>query len=96
MVFTVLCLSQLGQALAVRSDERTLAELGLFTNPQLLGAVVLTTALQLAVVYLPWCNGVFKTAPLSAPELFLALGLSSVVFAAVEAQKLLRLALARK
>ena len=96
IVFTVLCLSQLGQALAVRSEERTLAELGLFTNPQLLGAVALTTALQLAVIYLPWCNGVFKTAPLSAPELLLALGLSSVVFAAVETQKLLRRAPARK
>ncbi len=90
IVFTVLCLSQLAQALAIRSERRTLWELGLFTNPQLLYAVILTAGLQLAVVYLPLANRVFRTAPLSLKELALALGLSAVVFLAVEGQKLLR------
>ncbi|MDD2804606.1 MAG: cation-translocating P-type ATPase [Elusimicrobiales bacterium] len=90
IVFTVLCLSQLGQALAIRSETRSLWALGLFTNKALLCAVGLTVGLQLLVIYLPWLNRLFRTAPLSAVELALALGLSCVVFLAVEAEKLAR------
>ncbi|MBI4351625.1 MAG: cation-translocating P-type ATPase [Elusimicrobia bacterium] len=90
IVFTVLCLSQLGQALAIRSEKRPLWELGLFTNGPLLYSVALTVGLQLLVIYLPWCNRIFSTAPLSPKELALALGLSCVVYLAVEAEKLAR------
>lgn len=90
IVFTVLCLSQLGQALAIRSEKRLLAELGLFTNRPLLYAVGITVGLQLAVIYTPWLNRLFRTSPLSPGELALALALSSVVFFAVEAEKLAR------
>ncbi len=95
MVFTVLCLSQLGQALAIRSEKRTLWELGPLTNGALLGAVALTVALQLCVIYIPVCNRLFGTAPLAPGELALALALSAVVYGALEAEKLLRRA-ARK
>jgi len=90
IVFTVLCLSQLGQALAIRSEKRLLWELGLFTNRPLLYAVGVTIGLQLAVIYTPWLNRLFRTSPLSPAELALALALSSVVFFAVEAEKLAR------
>jgi Ca2+-transporting ATPase len=90
IVFTVLCLSQLGQALAIRSEKRTLWELGLLSNRPLLGAVCLTAGLQGLVIYTPWLNGLFRTSPLSAAELALALALSAVVFLAVEAEKLVR------
>ena len=89
MVFTVLCLSQLGQALAIRSEKRTLWELGLLTNGPLLGSVALTVALQLAVIYFPPCNRLFTTAPLTLKELALTLALSSAVYCALEAEKLL-------
>jgi Ca2+-transporting ATPase len=87
MVFTVLTLSQLGHALAVRSERESLFSLGLGSNLPLLGAVLLTVALQLAVIYLPWLNGIFRTAPLSAGELLACFVLSSVVFVAVEVEK---------
>jgi Ca2+-transporting ATPase len=90
IVFTVLCLSQLGQAMAIRSEKRLLFELGLFTNRPLVYAVGLTVCLQLLVIYTPWLNKLFRTSPLSAGELVLALVLSSVVFIAVEAEKLAR------
>ncbi|HAN03798.1 MAG TPA: ATPase [Elusimicrobia bacterium] len=90
IVFTVLCLSQLGQALAIRSERRTLWELGLFSNRPLLGAVCLTAGLQGLVIYVPWLNTLFRTSPLSAAELGLALALSAAVFLAVEAEKLVR------
>ena len=53
-------------------------------------SVLLTVLLQLAVIYVPWCNNIFRTAPLPPRELALALGLSSLIFFAVEAEKLLR------
>jgi Ca2+-transporting ATPase len=87
MVFTVLCLSQLGHVLAIRSDRESLFTKGLFTNKPLLGAVVLSIGLQLGVVYIPFLNPIFKTEPISAWELAAAMGLSSVVFFAVECEK---------
>jgi P-type Ca2+ transporter type 2C len=89
MVFTVLSLSQLGIALAVRSERESLFTLGLGSNLPLAGAVALTVILQLAVIYVPWLNGIFHTQALSAEELALCLALSSVVFLAVETEKLL-------
>jgi Ca2+-transporting ATPase len=89
MVFTVLTLSQLGHALAVRSERESLFSLGLGSNLPLLGAVLLTVALQMAVIYLPWLNGIFRTAPLTGSELVACLVLSAVVFVAVEVEKAL-------
>ena len=90
IVFTVLCLSQLGHALAIRSEKRSLFQMGLFSNQPLLYSVLLTVGLQLGVIYLPWCNKVFRTAPLAPRELLTAFALSTVVFLAVEGEKLAR------
>jgi Ca2+-transporting ATPase len=88
MVLTVLCLSQLGHVLAIRSDRESLSKRGMLSNKPLLGALVLTFALQMAVVYVPFLNPVFHTAPLTFKELLITLVLSSIVFFAVEAEKL--------
>jgi len=87
IVFTVLTVSQMAHAMAVRSDTESLWRLGLFSNLPLLGAVTLTVALQMAVIYWPPFQRVFKTASLTPGELVFTLALSSVVLAAVEIQK---------
>jgi Ca2+-transporting ATPase len=87
MVFTVLTLSQMGHVMAIRSERDSLFSQGLLSNKPLLGAVLLTFALQMAVLYLPWLNPIFKTTPLSLLELAVCLLLSSVVFLAVEIEK---------
>ncbi len=87
IVFTVLTLSQMGNVLAVRSERESLLARGLWTNPSLLGAVLLTFALQMATIYVPALNAIFKTQPLDAGELAFCLGLSSIVFVAVETEK---------
>ena len=90
MVFTVLCLSQLGNVMAIRSEKKSLFSQGLLSNKPLLGAFVLTFVVQMAVIYIPFLNPIFKTEALTIGELALALLLSAVVFVAVEIDKLLR------
>jgi len=87
MVFTTLGLSQMGNALAVRSDRESLFTLGLLSNKFLLGAVLLTFALQMAVIYLPFLQRIFDTSALTLTQLGVSLALSTVVFAAVEMVK---------
>ena len=87
MVFTVLCLSQLGHALAIRSERDSTFRLGFWSNPILMATVLFTLGLQLATIYVPALNPVFKTAPLDWDELAICLILSTVVFFAVEAEK---------
>jgi len=87
MVFTVLTLSQLGHVLAIRSERESLFSQGVLSNRMLVVALALTLALQMAVLYVPWLNPVFKTAPLSPGELAACLALSSAVFVGVEIEK---------
>jgi len=90
MVFSVLCLTQLGHVLAIRSERESLFRIGLFSNPYLLGAVLFSFIAQMATIYIPFLNPVFKTEPLTLNELLFTLALSSVVFFAVEIEKLIR------
>ena len=87
IVFTVLTISQMAHVMAVRSDTEPLWRLGVFSNLPLLGAVALTVGLQMAVIYLPPFQRVFKTAALSASELLFTLALCSLVLVAVEIEK---------
>jgi Ca2+-transporting ATPase len=88
MVFTTLCIAQMGHALAVRSISRLVIEVNPFSNPYLLWAVVVTTALQLALVYVPPLQSFFGTHYLSPTELLICLGFSSLLFVWVEMEKL--------
>jgi len=90
MVFTVLCLSQMGHVLAIRSEHESLLKQGLLSNKPLFGAVLLTFALQMATIYVPFLNPIFKTEPLTLKELIITILLSAVVFLAVEIEKLVK------
>jgi Ca2+-transporting ATPase len=87
MAFTVITLSQLGHVMAIRSEKESLFSMGIFSNKPLAAAVVVTFLLQMATIYVPALNPIFKTEPLSMNELILCLVLSSVVFFAVEFEK---------
>jgi Ca2+-transporting ATPase len=87
MAFTVLCFSQMGHVMAIRSERESLFEIGVFSNKPLLGALVLTVALQMMIIYTPFFNTVFKTQPLTIYELAITLLVSSIVFWAVEMEK---------
>lgn len=87
MAFTVLTFVQMGHALAIRSERDSFFTLGLRSNLPLFGAVVLTMILQLATLYVPFLNPIFKTEPLSFSELGVCIIVSTSVFAAVEVEK---------
>ena len=90
MVFTVLCLSQLGHVMAIRSERESLFVQGLLSNRPLLLAVLLTGGLQVATVYVPVLQGIFKTQALSMGELALCLAASTAIFWVVEVEKVFR------
>lgn len=88
IVFTVLTLAQMGNALSIRSNRDSLFQIGLFSNVVMLGSVMLTFVMQMLVIYWSPLQSLFKTAPLTAGELAACIVLSTVVFWAVELQKL--------
>ena len=81
MLFCTMVFAQLFFAIGVRSARDSIARIGLFSNPSLLLAITVTIALQVAVVYLPWLQGFFKTTAISAPQLALCFvaGLTTLV-----------------
>jgi Ca2+-transporting ATPase len=92
VVFTVLTVSQLFHSMAVRSERISLLRIGIATNPTnlpMLGAVLFALSLQLAVIYVPALNPIFKTQPLPAFDLAACLAVSSLVLVAVEVEKAL-------
>ncbi|GBF81840.1 cation-translocating P-type ATPase [Aphanothece sacrum] len=88
MVFTTLCLAQMGHALAVRSDSQLTIELNPFSNPYVLAAVSFTTLLQFLLIYVPPLQVFFGTHPLSLNELLICLGFSALMFVWIELEKL--------
>ncbi|MEQ9482652.1 cation-translocating P-type ATPase [Coleofasciculus sp. F4-SAH-05] len=88
MVFTTLCVAQMGHAIAVRSNTRLTVEINPFSNPYLIWAVTVTTILQLALVYVPFLQNFFGTEPLTLTELLICLGFSTSLFVWVELEKL--------
>jgi Ca2+-transporting ATPase len=87
LVFSTLVLTQMALALAVRSEHDSIVRIGLWSNKPLLGAILLTLVLQLAVVYAPALQHLFHTVALSPGELAASLLLSTSVFWGVELEK---------
>jgi Ca2+-transporting ATPase len=87
LVFNVVCLSQMGHVLAIRSENRSLFSIGIFSNKSLFASVLLTFLLQILITYTPFLQVIFKTQSLSLNEFILVAIASSLVFFAVEIDK---------
>ncbi len=88
MVFTTLCLAQMGHALAIRSNTRLFIQMNPFSNPYVLGAVVVTTILQMLLIYVPPLRAFFGTHVLSLFELAVCFGFSTLMLVWIELEKL--------
>lgn len=88
MVFTTLCLAQMGHAMAIRSNTQLTIEISPFSNPYVLMAVTLTSLLQLALIYVEPLRNFFGTHLLSFTEVMICIGFSSLMFVWIEMEKL--------
>lgn len=88
MVFTTLCIAQMGHAIAIRSNNQLTIEMNPFSNLFVLGSVIVTTILQLMLIYVPPLRNFFGTHELSLSELGICIAFSSLMFVWVECEKL--------
>ncbi|MBE9208532.1 cation-translocating P-type ATPase [Nostoc sp. LEGE 06077] len=88
MVFTSLCIAQMGHAIAIRSNNQLTIEMNPVSNPFVLGAVVVTTILQLMLVYVPPLRDFFGTHWLPPEELAICIGFSALMFVWIEGEKI--------
>ncbi|MCH4209504.1 cation-translocating P-type ATPase [Bifidobacterium sp.] len=86
MGFTILVFAQMFNALASRSHLQSVFK-GLFANRWLWGAIVVSTLLQLVVIYVPFLNAAFGTTPLEPLAWLECIGLALFVLVASEVRK---------
>ncbi len=88
MVFTTLCIAQMGHAIAIRSNTQLTIELNPMTNPYVWGSVIMTTVLQLVLIYVEPFRIFFGTYLITPTELAVCFGFSALMFVWIELEKL--------
>lgn len=86
--FIVLSCSQLFHSFNCRNMTESLFKIGILTNKKLILATTVSFFLQMAVVYVPFLQKVFKTEPLGMFDWLLVIIISSFPLWAMEAVKL--------
>ena len=87
LAFSALALLEMYHVFNCRSEDRSVFQVGLFSNLYLIIAVIFTVILQLFVVYHPLLQKIFNTVPLSATELVYLFLFSSLPLVFVELRK---------
>ena len=87
MAFATLTLCQLFHAYDVRSEERSLFHIGVFSNPAMNRAFLAGLGMQLAVLCLPPLQEIFQTVPLDPLEWTVVLLLAVTPVAVCEVEK---------
>lgn len=87
LAFSTLVFVQLAHTINARSEDRSIFDIGIFSNRYLVGAVLLSVVLQVLVVYTPVLQPLFGTVSLKAFDWVLILILSSLVIVFVEVKK---------
>ena len=78
MAFVTLSMCELFRAFTVRSDRLSVFQIGLFSNPYMVAAVLVSLALLLVTVVVPFLNPIFNTRPLGFTEWGVVMGLALV------------------
>jgi magnesium-transporting ATPase (P-type) len=87
MTFAGITACQVGTAFAARTSDASLKEIGVFSNPLLLGGIAFELAFAAALIYLPPLQRVFHTAALGAPELALLATFPVIVWGSDELRR---------
>jgi Ca2+-transporting ATPase len=88
LMFTMLAIMQVFQALGTRSDRESVFALGLFGNRVMLGIILLVVGLQVVAVYVPFiASSLLGVQPLGAGEWLLVLGAGVALLVTTELEK---------
>ncbi len=87
LVFVSLSLAQVFFVLSIRAGKHAAFSVSQWSNPRLIGAVVIATAMQLVVVYVPALSQFFHTSVLGVVDLITALLVACAGFTAAEIVK---------
>jgi len=87
VAFTSIVMFELFQAISCRSVRKPVFAVGLFANKWLWGAVLLSAALQISIMYIPFLQNVFHMSPLALKDWLLVLGVSLTGFIYLELHK---------
>ena len=90
VAFTVMVTAQLVHAFNCRSDRWSLFQLGIGTNRALLAAFVLSLAVQVAVLTVPFIQPIFKVEPVPVEDWVLMGAMGMLTFVVMEIVKVLR------
>ncbi len=88
MTFMTLGLIQLFHSLNVRSNTQSIFKLGLFTNPALIGAILVGGILQVIVIFVPFLRELFKVEWLNLEQWGIVLAASLAIIPIVEIGKM--------
>ena len=84
IAFCVMVVSQLFHSFNCRNPRRSLFEIGVFTNKKLLLATGISLAIQVAIVYTPFFEDIFRVRPLGLNDWITVFGFSSLTFVIME------------
>ncbi|MFO0426216.1 MAG: cation-translocating P-type ATPase [Planctomyces sp.] len=90
VAFGVIAFSQIFFAFGCRSHVRTMPELGPFSNPWLLTAIVFSGILQIAVMQIPFTQRILEVSAGLSREWILILVCAAIPVTLIEVEKLLR------
>lgn len=90
MAFATLVFGELTRAFAVRSEKRSIFKIGIFSNSAMNKAFVVSLGMQLAVLFIPFLQPIFKVQSLSGLEWLIVVTLSLVPLIVSELNKMIR------
>jgi Ca2+-transporting ATPase len=89
MTFITLGLIQLTHSLNVRSNTQSLFKIGVFSNPYLVGAILVSAFLQIIVVLIPSLNHIFRVESLNLIQWLIVLAAALIIIPIVELAKVI-------
>lgn len=87
MTLFTMAMFQWFNAWSCRSTTKSVFQLGFFSNPWLLLATSFVFLLQIALLYLPFMQSIFKTVPLTVSQFFFVISVASSVLVLEELRK---------
>ncbi|GFZ30942.1 calcium-translocating P-type ATPase, PMCA-type [Clostridium zeae] len=79
LALCTLVMSQLIHVFECRSERHSIFEIKFLTNPYLVGAVSISVTMLLAILYIPFFQGIFHTTPLMIGQWLIVLFFSGVI-----------------